>query len=104
MHNLCTPVGVLFFQGVTPLPRFPIFPSFMIVEFFLDRYYSIMVFARMAKTIVKVDAGGSSFRIVLPRKLIQEMAWEKVSYVVIEKFLPHGIKIRSLLYDETDEG
>ena len=58
----------------------------------------------MAKTIVKVEVGKSSFRIVLPRKLIQELHWENVKYVVIEKYLPHGLKIRSLLYDETDEG
>jgi len=58
----------------------------------------------MAKTIVKVEVGKSSFRIVIPRKLIQEMAWEKVRYVVIEKFLPHGLKIRSLLYDTDEEG
>jgi len=58
----------------------------------------------MARTIVKIEVGKSSFRIVLPRKLIQELHWENVKYVVIEKFLPHGIKIRSLLYDEKREG
>jgi len=58
----------------------------------------------MAKAIVKVDIGKGSFRIVLPRKLIQELHWEKVQYVVIEKFPPHGLKIRSLLYDTEDEG
>jgi len=58
----------------------------------------------MARTIVKIEVGKSSFRIVIPRKLIQELHWENVKYVVIEKFLPHGIKIRSLLHDENDEG
>jgi len=58
----------------------------------------------MAKKIVKVEIGKSSFRIVLPRKLVEELHWENVKYVVIEKFPPHGLKIRSLLYDDETEG
>jgi len=58
----------------------------------------------MAKTIVKVEIGKGSFRIVLPKKLIQEMHWENVKYVVIEEYRPHGLKIRSLLYDTEEEG
>jgi len=76
----------------------------MAINIFLDINLTIMVIIHMSRQIVKVDSGNSSFRIVIPRKLIQELHWEKVKYVVIEKFLPHGLKIRSLLYDEKDEG
>jgi len=63
-----------------------------------------MVFSRMTRIVVKVDSGKSSFRIVIPRKLIQDMAWENVKYILIEKHLPYGLKIRSLLYDEKSKG
>ena len=62
-----------------------------------------MVISHMAKHIVKMDTSSSSFRIVIPRKLIQILAWENIEYVVIEEFPPHGIKIRNWLDEKKTE-
>ena len=57
----------------------------------------------MAKLIVKVGSAKSSFRVVIPQKLIQKMKWENVPYVIIEEHPPEYLKIRRLFDDETPE-
>ena len=104
MHSLCTPVTVTKFQGVTLRPRSGPSPIFMAINIFLDINLTIMVIIHMSRQIVKVDSGNSSFRIVIPRRLVEEMGWEHVEHVVIRKCSVRSIEIRSLLYDETDEG
>ena len=86
------------------MPRSGLFPILLAIKIFLDINLTIMVIVRMARLIVKVDTCSNSFRIVIPRKLIQEMAWEKVEYVTIRKCSIRSIEIRSLVYDEDDEG
>jgi len=70
----------------------------------LDGNLSIVYYFTMAKYVVKISDHKSCFRIVIPRKLIQEIHWEKGTYVVIEEFSPYGIKIRRLFDDEKLEG
>jgi len=57
----------------------------------------------MTKLIAKVSGGKSSFRVVIPRKLIGKFRWEKVEYVVIEDHHPEYIKIRRLFDDENSK-
>jgi len=58
----------------------------------------------MIKRIVKVSGGGSCFRVVVPRSLVDKLGWEGVTHVVVEEYQPHGIKIRRLFDDEIDAG
>ena len=73
-------------------------------NFFLDLYLSLWHLVIMAKDISKVSGGKLCFRIVIPRRLVEEMGWEHVEHVVIRKCSVRSIEIRSLLYDEKSEG
>jgi len=55
----------------------------------------------MARNIVKVSGGKRSFRIVLPCKIIKEMGWDDLEYVVVKKTGPDFLTIRRLFVDET---
>lgn len=57
----------------------------------------------MAITIAKVSGGESSFRIVIPRGLINEMQWEGVDYVTIELHDSRSFLIRRLFDDGEGE-
>ena len=104
MQSLCTPVAVPDFIEDSDLAfrlKFLFFPGKPI---FLDIILAIMVITPMAKLIVKVAAAKSSFRIVIPQKLVQKMHWENVQYLIIEEHFPEYLKIRRLFDDEKPEG
>ena len=74
------------------------------VSFFLDSISPFWYLPEMDLIVVKVDHGSGSFRIVIPQKLVQEMEWEQVGYVVVRKHLELSLIIRSLKYDVDEEG
>lgn len=55
----------------------------------------------MPKIIVKVSGGKSSFRVVIPREIIEILGWEDESYVVITTQHLKEAVIRRLVDDET---
>jgi antitoxin component of MazEF toxin-antitoxin module len=57
----------------------------------------------MAITITKVSGGESSFRIVIPKRLIEEMQWEDVDYVTVELHDSKSFLIRRLFDDGEGE-
>ena len=58
----------------------------------------------MARIIVKVSSSELSFRIVIPQKIIEEMGWENLDYVVIRKCSIRSLEIRRLFDDEGNQG
>lgn len=57
----------------------------------------------MPKHIVKVSGGKSSFRIVIPLKIVEEMGWDDLEYVVVKKTGPDFLTIRRLFDDEVSK-
>jgi bifunctional DNA-binding transcriptional regulator/antitoxin component of YhaV-PrlF toxin-antitoxin module len=57
----------------------------------------------MAKHIVKVSGGKSSFRIVIPREIIERMGWKDEEHVVIFTQHAREVVIRRLFDDETSK-
>ena len=104
MQSLCTPVGGTVFIRYSDLAfrlKFLLPPGKPI---FLDVYLSLWHGFFMAKNIVKVSGGKSSFRIIIPCKIIEELGWIDVEYVVIKKIDPNFLEIRRLFDDEKPEG
>jgi len=55
----------------------------------------------MAKFIVKVDRSNRIFRLVIPRKIVQEKEWDQVRYIIVDDQYPGKIEIRRFVDDET---
>ena len=58
----------------------------------------------MAKHIAKISGGKSSFRVVIPREIVERMGWEDESHVVIFTQHAREVVIRRLFDDENSEG
>lgn len=71
--------------------------------FLFDLYLSICHFVIMTKRTVRVSGGDKCFRVVIPRKIIEELNWDGVTHVVVEKFEPHGLKIRRVFDGSKEE-
>jgi len=55
----------------------------------------------MAKFIVKVDRTNRIFRLVIPRKIVQEKKWDDVRYIIVDDRHPDKVEIRRFVDDET---
>jgi hypothetical protein len=51
----------------------------------------------MKKVIVKVDKRDISFRVTIPRKVIQYKKWTNVEYLLIEESTPETITLRRFI-------
>ena len=51
----------------------------------------------MRRIIVKVDRRDISFRVTIPRKVIQYKCWDKVEYMILEESGPDRIVLRRFI-------
>lgn len=57
----------------------------------------------MKRIIVKVDRRDISFRVTIPRKVIQYKRWEDVEYMLLEESGPERIVLRRFIDGEALE-
>ena len=90
----------------TKFPRpsasnFPFFPFFSLIrEKILDGDFPIWYSADMSKHVIKVDKAGGTFRINIPKTIIQRWRWFNVDYVILDDANDDYLILRRLIYGE----
>ena len=66
----------------------------------LDGDFPIWYSADMSKHVIKVDKAGGTFRINIPKTIIQRWRWFNVDYVILDDANDDYLILRRLIYGE----
>lgn len=69
----------------------------------LDWVFPMLYTFTMSKHIIKIDKSSASFRLILPKQIIEDKGWLNVSHVLVEDHWGDRLIIRRLMNDESNK-